>query len=256
MAPHTPAPDDDDVRRRLRGLPEIAAALDAGAPVRALFVHVDAHDAEVDALVAHAARVGVVVRRVSERVLRRMGGPGEPVRAIALVGASPAASLDATMRRRGAVWLLCGPAYPGNAGLAARTAEVSGAAGVCIDAPFDAAGRKACLRASMHAERLMPVHFVAAADAVAEARAAGRRLIVVEDVGAGAPWDVDLVSPALFVVGGEVDGVPPPLVDAADACIRVPTPGFVSSYNVQAAMAIVVGEHLRQRARRVPARDA
>lgn len=202
----------------------------------------------VDDLVRLAQDRGVEVRRVGARAVRRMAGPGEDALALALVGADPKASLSEMCERAGAVWLLVGTEYPGNAGLAARTAEVAGAAGVCIDAPFDAGARKACLRASMHSERFMPIHFVEADQALHAARAVGRRVVVVEDVGDRPPWEADLVAPALFVVGGEACGVPTAIIDAADVCIRIPTPGFVSSYNLQAAMAAVVGEQLRQRA--------
>ncbi len=235
-----------DVRRRCRGVAEIRAAFEAGEPVRMLVVDEGARPGALDEIVALAQERQVEVRRVASRALRRMGGPGHAVDALALVGPDPGAPLDETLRRSGAVWLLVGTEYPGNAGLATRTAEVSGAAGVCIDAPFDQAGRKACLRASMRSDRLMPVHFRSAVEATAAAREAGRRIVVVEDVGDRAPWDVDLTLPSLFVVGGEAEGVPSALVADADACIRIPTPGFVSSYNLQAAMAVVVGEQLRQ----------
>jgi tRNA G18 (ribose-2'-O)-methylase SpoU len=225
---------------------EVRGAFEREEPVRLLLVDRDASASALDEVVALARAKRVDVRCVSSRSIRRLAGPGEPADALALVGPDPRANLEETLRRGGAVWLLVGTGYPGNAGLAARTAEVSGAAGVCIDAPFDAAARKACLRASMRTDRLMPVHFASADVVVAGARASGRRIVVVEDVGDRAPWDVDLTLPSLFVVGGEADGVPAPLVERADACIRVPTPGFVSSYNLQAAMAVVVGERLRQ----------
>jgi len=223
----------------------VHAAFSADEPVRVLIVDELAGD-RVGDLVQLAQGRGIEVRRVGARALRRMAGPGEDALALALIGADPKATLAETCARAGAVWLLVGTEYPGNAGLAARTAEVAGAAGVCIDAPFDAGARKACLRASMHSERFMPVHFVAAEQALRAARTAGRRVLVVEDVGDRPPWEADLVAPSLFVVGGEACGVPAAIVDEADVCLRIPTPGFVSSYNLQAAMAAVVGEQLRQ----------
>jgi len=239
-------------RRRCRGVSDVEAAFAAAEPVRLLVVDETARGDAVARLVERAGAQAIPVRRVSARALRRMGGPGGPVEALALVGPDPRATLAEACRHAGAMWLLVGTEYPGNAGLATRTAEVSGAAGVCIDAPFDAAGRKACLRASMRADRLMPVHFVAAGEAVAAARDAGRCIVVVEDVGDRAPWEVDLTRPSLFVIGGEAEGVPRAIVAEAEACIRIPTPGFVSSYNVQAAMAIVAGEQLRQLASERP----
>jgi len=238
------------VRRRIRGADAVGEALAAGEPVRMLVAASDAGEV-LDTLLELAERSGSAtgslgVRRVGRRELRRMGGPGEPVDVIALVGPDPRASLSETFDRPGAVWLLAGPSYPGNAGLATRAAEVSGASGVCIDADFDRAARRACLRASMRSDRVMPVHFTAWPAAIDEARRAGRRVVAIEDVGDRLPWEVDLCAPVLLVVGGEAEGVPPELLAQADAIVRLPTAGFVSSYNLQAAMAAVMSELLRQ----------
>ena len=56
-------------------------------------------------------------------------------------------------------------------------------------------------------------------------------------------------EPLLLVIGGERHGIPRAVLDACDGAIRIPMRGFIPSYNLQAAMAIVVGEHLRQLAR-------
>ena len=72
------------------------------------------------------------------------------------------------------------------------------------------------------------------------------RIIAIEDVGERLAWQADLRPPALFVVGGEAEGVPDALLARADLRVRIPTGGFVSSYNLQAAMAVVMGEWLRQ----------
>jgi tRNA G18 (ribose-2'-O)-methylase SpoU len=71
-------------------------------------------------------------------------------------------------------------------------------------------------------------------------------VLAVEDVGTLAPHEVDLSEPLLLIVGGERHGIPREVLDACDGAIRIPMRGFIPSYNLQAAMAIVVGEHLRQ----------
>ena len=92
----------------------------------------------------------------------------------------------------------------------------------------------------------MPVHFVGWPEAVAAARGAGRRIVAIEDSGECLPWETDLRAPCLLVVGSEDDGVPTELMEGADDRVRLPTGGFVSSYNLQAAMAMVTAELLRQ----------
>ena len=63
------------------------------------------------------------------------------------------------LARVGPAWLLPGIVYPGTAGMAIRSAEVSGAAGIFIDAAFTHAKRREALRASMRADRFLPVLF-------------------------------------------------------------------------------------------------
>ena len=198
------------------------------------------------ALIDAAAARGVRCHAAGSGVLRRFarGAPaGEP---IALLGPPPGAALEDVLLGRGAVWLLAGLSYPTNVGFALRTAEVSGAQGVIVDAAFSAADRRTALRASMRADRVFPVIWSDAPTSLAAARAAGARIVAVEDNGTKAPWEIDLRGPVLLVVGGERDGIPPPVLERCDDIVRVPMAGFIPSYNVQAAMAAVAVERLRQ----------
>jgi tRNA G18 (ribose-2'-O)-methylase SpoU len=235
-------------RRAVSGAREISAALAAGVALAAVFVTRNAldEDAEVASAVESARRAGVAVHVVGATVLRRFGRGDPPPCVLAVAGPPPVASLADVFAQRGAVWLLAGVSYPTNAGFAIRTAEVSGADGVIVDAPFTAADRRTALRASMRADRVMPVIWDRAATAIDAAHAAGTRVVAVEDSGRKAPWDADLTRPSLLVVGGERDGVPPAVLARCDDVVRVPMAGFIPSYNVQAAMAAVAGERLRQ----------
>jgi tRNA G18 (ribose-2'-O)-methylase SpoU len=233
-------------RRQLAGPERIAAALDAGDPVRLVLVAREPHDPAVGALVDRAKALGIPVRETSERSLWRLSETSPPAEVLALVGPPPDADRAAVLASGGIVWLLVGLRYPGNTGFAIRLAEVSGAHGVFVDGAFLHEGRREALRASMRADRFMPVFWEPAPLAVAAARAAGRRVLAVEDVGTLAPHEVDLSEPLLLIVGGERHGIPREVLDACDGAIRIPMRGFIPSYNLQAAMAIVVGEHLRQ----------
>jgi tRNA G18 (ribose-2'-O)-methylase SpoU len=146
----------------------------------------------------------------------------------------------------GAAWLLVGIAYPGNTGFAIRTAEVSGADGVFIESDFEHEGRREAVRAAMRADRFMPVFWMPALPVVRAAREAGRQVLAIEDVGSRAPWEMSLGGPVLFVVGGERHGIPEEILAECDDVIRIPMLGFIPSYNLQAAMAAVASERLRQ----------
>lgn len=236
---------DESARRQLAGEDAIAAALAAGEAIRLVLVKRGA-SGSLAPLLERARAAGAAVRETSANDLRRMSATPAPCEALALVGPDPAAPLDAVLARPGCAWLLAGVAYPGNAGYAIRTAEVSGAAAILLDAPFDAAGRRLALRTSMHADRFFPVRWIAAGAALDAARAAGRRVVAIEDAGTRAPWEADLRGPLLFVLGGERRGIAPPLLARCDEVLRIPMRGFVPAYNVQAAMAIAAGERLRQ----------
>ena len=163
-----------------------------------------------------------------------------------LVGRDPRAPMEQVIAAGGAAWLLVGIAYPGNTGFAIRTAEVSGADGVFIDSDFEHEGRREAVRAAMRADHFMPVFWVPALPVVSASREAGRRVLAIEDVGNRAPWEMDLGGPVLFVVGGERNGIPAEVLAACDDVIRIPMLGFIPSYNLQAAMAAVACERLRQ----------
>ena len=233
-------------RRQLAGPEAIAAALDRAEPVRLVLVSGAPQDPATPALVDRAKALGIPVRETSERSLWRLSQASPPAEVLALVGGPPDADRGAVLASGGLVWLLVGLAYPGNTGFAIRLAEVSGAHGVFVDGAFLHEGRREALRASMRADRFMPVFWEPAHLAIAAARAAGRRVLAVEDVGTLAAQEVDLTEPLLLIVGGERHGIPREVLEACDGAIRIPMRGFIPSYNLQAAMAIVVGEHLRQ----------
>lgn len=171
---------------------------------------------------------------------------GDVLDVLGLWGPDPHADLEPVLAGPGAFWILAGSAYPGNAGYAIRTAEVSGAAGIAIDAAFPPEQRRRALRFSMHADRFFPVFWERAERVVERACAAGRAVFGLEDVGTQAPWEADLSGRVVFVIGAERNGIPPALLERCDAVLRLPMAGFVPAYNVQAAIAAVALERLRQ----------
>ncbi len=234
------------IRRQLVGPEEVALALQRGEPVRLLLVAEETADPQTRTVVERALELGIPVRPTSERSLWRLRTRDEPAEVLGLVGPPPDASREQALAGGGCAWLLVGLAYPGNTGFAIRAAEVSGSDAVFVDGALLHEGRREALRASMRADHFLPVFWEPAKGAIEAARAAGRRILAVEDVGDRAPWEVDLTVPLLLVVGGERHGIPREVLDACDAALRIPMYGFIPSYNLQAAMAMVAGERLRQ----------
>ncbi len=241
-----PHPTREPPRRSVAGGDAIDAALRAGEPVRVIVVRDGAESPDLEALLERGRAAGAAVHRAGARHLRRLAGrhPGSDV--LAMVGSDPRADGDAVLAGSGVAWLVVDVVFPGNAGFVIRTAEVSGADGVFIDAAFDHAGRRETLRQSMRADRFMPVHWESAEGVAERAAAAARRLVGLEVGGSRAPWEADLRGRCLFVVGGEERGIPQWLLDRCDPVIHVPMAGFITAYNLQTAVAAVTVERFRQ----------
>ncbi len=234
------------IRRQLSGPEEIALAMDRDEPIRLLLVAEEISDPAARAIVERALARGIPVRPTSARSLWRLGKTDPPAEVLGLSGPPPDASQEAVLAGAGCAWLLVGLAYPGNTGFAIRAAEVSGADAVFVDGALLHEGRREALRASMRADRFLPVFWEPAKSTIAAAKAAGRRIVAIEDTGDRSPWEIDLTGPLLLVVGGERHGIPREIQDSCDAILRIPMRGFTPSYNLQAAMSIVAGERLRQ----------
>ncbi len=232
--------------RQRAGVGAIEAALDGGEPVTQLLVARDTERADVLALCERARTAGIPVRPASAGDLRRLSQTDPPEEVLALLERQPDATAEAVFERGGATWLLVGAAYPGNVGAVLRTVEVAGAEAAFVDAELDRAGRRAALRTSMNAERFMPVFWRGAEEVIGLARGAGHAVLAIEDVGDAAPWQLDLTRPTLFLAGGEDASLPPDLLARCDRVLRLPMRGFIPCYNLQAAVAAVAGERLRQ----------
>ena len=237
------------------GLDAVVTALqemaDGGEVVNLILARRDSDSQELTALLKTASSLGVDVIEVSDNDISRMAvgvvvGQDIP-EALALVGRTPNGSLEEVLARGGLVWLLHGITYTGNAGFSIRTAEISGADAVIIDADFSHDERRNAERQSVRAHRFIPTIWEKSEITVKKAKAAGFRIIAIEDVGEVEPWDCDLTGNILCVVGSERHGVPEWLLESADEVIRLPMTGFVPSYNLQVAVSVVALEALRQR---------
>ena len=232
--------------RQLAGPAAIAAALRAGEDVRLLLVQEDARHEDAAPLVARAEELGIRVRTATRNVIERLCNVRPAEEILALVGRDPDASLADSLARNGAFWLLVGVAYPGNVGMVVRTAEVSGADAIAVDGDFDHEARRTALRASMRADRFMPVFWTSAKEVLEAARATAHRIVALDESGDCTPWQFDLSGPCIFIVGGENGGIPPEVLARCDARIRVPMAGFIPCYNLQAAVSAIATERLRQ----------
>ncbi len=230
---------------QLTGAIAIRDALESGVPRLTRILARKGPLSEPEAEVLALARAqGIKIRFESAADVRRMARDGESA-LLGLAGRDPEASLESVLAGDGPVWLLAGATYPGNVGFVIRTVEVAGAAGIVIDGAFARKTKRLALRVSMRAERFMPVFWDDSLATVAAARAAGRPILALEDSGEQALSDAAPGSRPLVLVGGERYGLTADLLDSADAVYRIPMPGFIGSYNLQAAVSMGCWELIR-----------
>tara|TARA_Y100000031_G_C8073869_1_gene316420 strand:- start:14 stop:751 length:738 start_codon:yes stop_codon:yes gene_type:complete len=240
---------------QIGGLAAVSSALDemesGGKMVSLILVRKDSDSSEVSTLLERAETLDVEVIEASDNDISRMAlgvVPGDKSpEVLALVGRNINGTLEEVFERGGLVWLLHGITYTGNAGFSIRTAEVSGADAVLIDAEFSHDERRNAERQSVRSHRFLPTIWASSREAVDGAKAAGFRIVAVEDVGTVEPWDCDLTGNVLCIVGSEREGIPQWILDEADEIVRLPMAGFVPSYNLQVAVSVVAVEALRQR---------
>ena len=231
------------------GEDEILAAIDNNENISLILVKRDSETTKLQNILEYAESSGIKIIFGSENDLWRMSrdnSQGIP-NVLALVGRNPDLSLEEVFSNGGLVWLLAGAAYPVNIGFCIRTAEVSGASAVIVDAELNNPERSAAKRASMKAHRFIPVHWTPGLDAIKMAKKSGFRIIAVEDVGTSAPWDVDMTGDIILVVGGEKNGISSEILSESDEIVRIPMSGFVPSFNLQAPLSAVAIEAQRQR---------
>jgi tRNA G18 (ribose-2'-O)-methylase SpoU len=231
---------------QVTGLEAVMKALTDGVALDRVLVD-RAHDTSELRALCEAA--DVPLEEGSTNDLWRMSADGAQV-ALALTGRPQHETLDDVMKAGGCIWFFDGVEYSTNLGFAIRTAEVSGADAVVLNVSKTHEERRTIRRASMRADRFIPVIYTTTEAILASAKEHGIQLVVAEDVGEKGPWDADLTGNVLLVVGAERNGVSAPVLEAASEVVRLPMDGFVPSYNLQVAVSVLAVEALRQRLNR------
>ena len=228
---------------QITGLEAVMKALSAGVAVDRVLVDRDHDTTELRAL---CEAKGIPLEEGSTNDLWRMSADGAQV-ALALTGRPQHKTLNEVMKAGGCIWFFDGVEYSTNLGFAIRTAEVSGADAVLLNVAKTHEERRTIRRASMRADRFIPVIYTTTHAILEAAAANGFRIIAAEDVGINGPWDEDMTGNVLLVVGAERNGVSPEVLEAANAVVKLPMDGFVPSYNLQVAVSVLAVEALRQR---------
>ena len=228
---------------QITGLEAVMEALKSGVSIDRVLVDREHDTAELRGL---CEELNVPLEEGSTNDLWRMSADGAQV-ALALTGRTQHETLDEVMKAGGCVWLFDGVEYSTNLGFTIRTAEVSGANAVLLNVVKTHEERRTIRRASMRADRFIPVIYTTTEELLACAKEHGFRIVAAEDIGTHGPWDEDLTGNVLLVVGAERHGVSQEVLDASDAVVKLPMDGFVPSYNLQVAVSVLAVEALHQR---------
>tara|TARA_S200000501_G_scaffold348000_1_gene362854 strand:- start:479 stop:1219 length:741 start_codon:yes stop_codon:yes gene_type:complete len=231
------------------GISEVLKSLKESEDIQLVLVKRGVESEQLAGILKMVNDRGIRIIRGSDNDIWRMSrdnSEGTP-EILALVGRDPTLDLDESIEAGGLIWLLAGAAYPVNIGFCIRTAEVSGADAVIVDAELSNTERKAAKRASMKAHRFIPVHWGDGLQAVKKAKDSGFRIISVEDTGTKYPWEADLTGNIVLIVGGEKKGISREILEYSDEVIRIPMTGFVPSFNLQAPLSAVAIEAQKQR---------
>ena len=205
-------------------------------------------DAGIRPLVESLQRDGVEVIVVSASVMDAVSPVKTPSGIVALAQRPP---VGADRMYGGAAALVVSAIDvqdPGNLGAIVRVAEAAGATGfVAAGGSANPFGWKA-LRGSMGSALRLPIASeVTAEEAIADARRHGCRIVAAVPRDGRSLFAVDLTGPVHLLIGGEGQGLPASLTDAADERVTIAMQPPVESLNAAVTAALIVYEARRQR---------
>ena len=203
---------------------------------------------DIRILVDMLERGGVEVITVSASVMNAVSPVKTPSGMVALAE-RPVAAAGALYAGSAALAVIAVDVQdPGNLGAIVRVAEAAGATG------FIAAGGSAnpfgwkALRGSMGSALRLPIASAIETDeAIADARRHGCRIVATVPRDGTSLFEVDLTGPIAVAIGGEGQGLPSSVVEAADERVTIQMQAPVESLNAAVTAALIVYEAARQR---------
>ncbi|NMG67426.1 RNA methyltransferase [Azoarcus indigens] len=220
----------------------LAAALDAGWPLQAVYLAESAREAAeiADLLARLPAQLEPV--RLPDALFAHISpvdAPSGILAAIALPGAA------APSRKPGSLLVLDGVQDPGNLGTLLRTAAAAGLSEVLLGEGCAQAWSPRALRAAMGAHFLLRI--CERCDLLAALQDYPGKVLATALVhGSRSLYEVPLDGPVAWLFGAEGQGLSPELLRRADATVLIPMAAGVESLNVAAAAAICLFEQRRQ----------
>jgi tRNA G18 (ribose-2'-O)-methylase SpoU len=135
-----------------------------------------------------------------------------------------------------------------NVGSMFRTADAAGLGGLYLCGMTPTPPRPDLEKTALGASSTLPWdYWTSTADAIAAARQQGLQIVALECSPAAEPFDAFAYRfPLCFVVGHEVRGVQPEILEACDAVVAIPMHGDKESLNVAVSFGIMAYAARRQ----------
>ncbi|PRW57757.1 RNA methylase [Chlorella sorokiniana] len=143
----------------------------------------------------------------------------------------------------------------GNLAAVCRSGDALGFGAVHIIRNMEDTRFKQSRRSSAGADKWLDVQvFDSAQDCLMRAKRMGYQIVATHlRADAVDISEVDWTRPTAFVMGNEEKGVSPEVLELADACAVVPMAGFVESFNISVAAALIMYEARRSREQKLGA---
>lgn len=225
----------------------IAAALDAGAEIEAVYAAPDVDEtAMAQAVLERARDLGIATFVFAPGVIEKAADTRTPQPLIATVRTIPR-GLDATFDAD-TVLVLVDVRDPGNLGAILRVADATGIGAVISCAgSVDWQSPKAVRASAGSCFSLRIADGAEAGPALSALRAHGFRTIATAAQG-GLPHDeIDYGRKVAFVLGNEASGLSEQLAALVDEVVTIPMAGSTESLNVATAAAVICYERVRNR---------
>lgn len=232
----------------VEGRRQVARALEAGAPVRELYVAPELFLGPRDGrLVADAERSGVRVYELGAAAFASIAPNARADGLLAVVERLPTRLAGLRLGPRPLLVVADAVERPGNLGTIIRSAAGAGADAVLVADAVADPFHPETVRGSVGTLFALPIAEATAEAAVAWLKEQGIRIVVAIPTAETPYWELDYAEAVAIVVGSERHGVGPSWLEAAGALATIPMPGAADSLNVAVAAGIVIFEAARQR---------
>jgi 23S rRNA (guanosine2251-2'-O)-methyltransferase len=231
----------------LVGIHAVLEALRAGRSFDRVVVSKGAGGERIQEVVDLCRSASVPTRFEPRASLDRLAGSAAHQGVVALGAAHRYASLDDIPTGAKLLMVLDGVEDPHNLGAVIRTAHAAGAAAVLIPERRAVGITEVAAKAAAGALEYLPVVRVSNVNRALETlKERGFWIYGFDERGQSMYDETDFASPAVFVLGGEGQGLHHQVREHCDLVLRIPIEGRIASLNVSVAAGVVLFEWKRR----------